>query len=190
MGRVGTSLALALVTLLVGVGSAVLCLRGWSGVNDVQFGPWRSSSLIGSAQAQPFLRAAVAMNGILALNRGETIYFTAITDDQNRPLTGACRYQLIGRDPDARWWSFTVYGSDMYLVPNPQHRYSATRDNVSRDADGRFDIELGGPPEPASWIAVPAGRFVLTLRAYNPGAALTANPAAAELPQILRGSCS
>jgi hypothetical protein len=188
-GRIVRALVLVLAALVVGAGSAMLRLRFCSAINDVQNGPWRSSTLIGSSQAAPFLRAAVAMNGILALNRGETLYFSATTDEQGQPLSGACRYHVSGRDPDARWWSLTAYGTDMYLVRNPQHRYSATRDNVRRDADGRFAIELGGPPEPAPWIALPSGRFVLTLRAYNPGPALTADPAAAELPRILRGAC-
>ncbi len=169
---------------------AVLRMAFMFDANDIAVGPWRASTRVGSAQADAFLRAAVALNGLLALNHEETIYFTATADDAGHALSGRCRYRVVGRDPDTRWWSLTVYGADRFLVPNPAHRYSATRNTVSRDSAGVYTIRLGGTAQPGDWIALPAGRFILTLRAYNPGPALAARPREAQLPAIVAERCA
>ena len=44
----------------------------------VRNGPWATSLAVGSAQSGPYLRAYVAVHGLLALNRGETIYYNAV----------------------------------------------------------------------------------------------------------------
>ncbi len=178
------------LAMLIGAGGAVFRLKLLDSIDDVRVGPWRSSSLIGSPQASPMLRALVAVNGILALNHAQAIYFTASADDDGQPLTGACQYRVVGHDLPARWWSVTAYGADRFLIPNAQHRYSATRDSVSRDADGAFAITIGTQPQPGDWIATQPGHFLLTLRAYAPEAILSGTPPSALLPRIERAHCA
>jgi len=188
-GTLRRGAALIVIAVLVGVALAVLRLALVSGIDDIRVGPWRTSSLIGSTQASPWLRALVAINGILALHREEAIYLTAAVDNDGQPLRGACRYRVEGHDLPARWWSLTAYGADRFLIANPQHRYSASQNSVTRDAQGAYTIQLAREPLPGDWIATGPGRFVLTLRAYNPLPAFAANPATAALPSIVREAC-
>jgi hypothetical protein len=159
----------------------------WGGVSD---GPWKTNLTTGSAQNNPYQRAAVAVHGLFALNRSEAIYYTATTDNDGRALDGSCRYEITGRDPDARWWSITAYGGDDYLIPNPAHRHSVSKTAIARDASGDFAAQVGGNADGDNWIPVAVGRFSLTLRLYNPGPSILADPSHAALPDLEKVSCS
>jgi len=182
--------AVVVLAALIGVGSAFLRLRLLADINDIQIGPWRTSSLIGSLQASPYLRAVVAVNGILALNRHEAIYLTATSDDAGEPLSGACRYRVTGNDLPARWWSLTAYGTDRFLIPNPDHRYSATRNTVAHDAQGNFTVFVTQQRRDGDWIASGPKRFVLVLRAYKPDPVLATHNSGESLPHIFIEGCS
>jgi hypothetical protein len=152
-------------------------------------GPWRTNLAIGSAGADARTRAAVALHGLFALNRSETIYYTAMTDDAGDRLNGGCTYRVAGRDPGTRWWSVTAYGADDYLIANAANRYSVSKNSVARDAGGSFDAEISAAPRAGNWIPVAKAPFSLTLRLYNPGPRAAADPAHAELPKIEKVSC-
>lgn len=74
------------VALILGAGSAILLIRSGGLGGDVAVGPWETDLTIGSTQADPYTRARVAVAGLLALNRNETIYFTAHRDDAGDKL--------------------------------------------------------------------------------------------------------
>jgi hypothetical protein len=116
-------------------------IRGTMG-GDVSAGPWRTSLDVGSSQGGPYLRAQIAVHGLLALSREETMYYTAADDSDGRPLDGHCVYRIEGRDPPTRWWSITAYGADDFLIPNPDDRYSVSMNSVARAADGTFAVTL------------------------------------------------
>lgn len=177
---IGTALGLLATWLSVG--------RGFGG--DVRNGPWRTSLHTGSAQGGPYLRAAVALHGLLALNRSETVYYTAGTDSAGAPLDGRCVYAIEGRDPPARWWSITAYGSDDYLIPNPAGLYSVSKNSIARRGDGSFVARVRRNANSAGEIASGDGAFSLTLRLYNPAPAAAADPAGAALPRIVKESCA
>src|SRR5271155_3459518 len=108
------TLALRILAVLI-VGTALGLATTWfvtsrGGMGDsVVDGPWKTSLVVGSSQSDPYTRARVALHGLLALNRSETIYYTATTDDQGHALDGQCVYEIRGRDPNTRWWSITAY---------------------------------------------------------------------------------
>jgi hypothetical protein len=182
-----------LAALVVGIviGLLVTWLTIVRGMPEgISNGPWRTSLLIGRSGGDPYVRALVAVHGLLALNRSETIYFTATTDGSGQPLDGACTYQIAGHDPDARWWSITAYGPDDFLIPNPVDRYSISKNSVVRLAGGGFAASVGSAAEVQNWVPTARGRFSLTLRLYNPGKTVAANPAGASLPEIVRGACT
>ena len=156
------------------------------GVSD---GPWKTSLYAGAREGGPYLRAQIAVHGLLALNRQETIYYTAATDSDGNALSGACVYRIAGRDPPARWWSITAYGADDFLIPNAAGRYSVSMNSVARRADGTFTITVSKGAAAANWIAVADGTFNLSLRLYNPAAAVAADPAHVALPAIARVHC-
>ncbi len=153
-------------------------------------GPWKTNLTTGSAQSDPYHRASVAIHGLFALNPRETIYYTAGTDNDGYALEGNCRYEISGRDPDARWWSITAYGPDDFLIPNPAHRYSVSKTTVARDATGNFAVQVGGDASGDNWIPVGAGRFSLSMRLYNPGPGVVLDPSRAVLPGLRKVSCS
>ena len=181
------SIALAIV---LGLGSAYVATFTMRGDAQIRNGAWRTNLLTGSTTADPYIRTYVALTGLLALNKSETIYFEANQDSAGQPLDGKCSYRIDGSDPDARWWSITVYGTDHYLLPNLSKRYSVTKTNVVRSADGSFSVRLSTTPEEGNWIATSENGFELTLRLYNPGNSVRERPDAATLPSITKEACS
>jgi hypothetical protein len=183
-------LAVLVVGTLLGLGLTwFTVVRGTMG-GGISDGPWKTSLHAGSSEGGPYLRASVALHGLLALNRNETIYYTAATDGDGAALDGACVYRIAGRDPPTRWWSITAYGADDFLIPNAAGRYSVSKNSVMRAADGSFIITASKDAAAVNGIAVAAGRFSLTLRLYNPERAVAANPAHVALPAIRKVRCA
>lgn len=182
-----------IVALALGAGTAILVVRAGGLGGEVAVGPWKSSLAIGSAEADPYTRARVAIGGLLALNRDETIYFTAARDDAGDTLDVSCTYKVTGSDPPARWWSITLYGADHYLVPNNQDRYSYGGESVTRGEDGMFVITVGPSETDGNWIPTGEGKtgntFTLTLRLYNPDENAARDPGGITLPQIAKEAC-
>ncbi len=153
-------------------------------------GPWRTSIDTGSASANPYERAAVALAGLYALTPAEAVYFTAFTDSAGETLRGECRYRLRGTPPPARWWSLTAYGADHYLVPNAAGIYARHAGNLPAEADGHFEIALAAKADAANGLPIPPeGPFSLTLRLYNPGPAVLTQLATVSLPSITAEGC-
>jgi hypothetical protein len=184
--RAGTALVAGVALGLFATWLTVFHHSMPGGIDD---GPWRTNLSIGSAASSPYTRASVALHGLLALNRSETIYYTAGADSAGNALDGDCRYEVAGRDPDTRWWSITAYAADDYLIPNAQNRYSVSKNSVVRAPDGSVSAAVGGTSPSQNWIPVGHGPFTLTLRLYNPSAGVAANPARAQLPAITKVAC-
>ena len=156
----------------------------------VENGPWRTDVASGNSRANPYTRAKVALHGFLALNAGETVYYTATHDGEGQRLDGRCVYEISGLDPDARWWSITAYGRDEFLIPNRANRYSVSKTTVAREPGGAFLVRVGGADETAAnWIPLAPGRFSLSLRLYNPGPLVVFDPAQVVLPTLKKVSC-
>jgi hypothetical protein len=172
----------------LGLGSAWAVLRRTDGFGSGA-GPWRVALLAGSADADAWTRARVAIGGLLALNREETMYYVATHDTAGAPLRSRCSYRVEGVPPAARWWSVTAYADDFFLFDAPKRRYSVNGLTAVLDARGRFAF-VSAPTEPRDtgttpWLPTPGDRgLVFTLRVYNPEAALQAAPASLEPPRI------
>jgi len=157
--------------------------------SDISDGVWRTSLDIGSSSGNMATRARVAVHGLLALNRSETMYYSAATDSSGAALDGRCTYRLRGSDPKTRWWSITAYGADDYMIPNEAHRYAVSKNSITRDPDGTFNVMVSKENGGENWIYVKPGPFSLTLRLYNPDAGVVADPAHAALPTVVREAC-
>jgi len=189
--RIGwmTLVGLVMLATALGLGSAWLVLKRSDGFG-ARVGPWRANLLAGSADADPYTRARVAVGGLLALNRAETMYYVAATDSDGQPLRSRCSYRVSGPPPKARWWSLTAYAEDYFLFPNEQRRYSVNGLSAPIDAKGAFTL-ISGPTDPGlaelPWLPTPGDRgLMFTLRVYNPDGALQAAPASLEAPRIER----
>jgi hypothetical protein len=183
-------LLIIVLATLAGFGGAEMRLHSRLGVSVIELGPWLTSRDIGSADASPVLRAVIAVQGLLALNRNEALYFEAHNDSSGQPLSGSCRYRVEGHDPPSRWWSITAYAQNRFLIPNPGHRYSVNGGTAIHDSQGNFVLRLSTEPQAGDWIALPAGQpFVLNLRAYVPTPEWVRDPGNTTLPAIIRESC-
>ena len=128
-------------------------------------------------------RAVGAMVGILGNSAEEYLGIGYQGDAEGQPFDGSHCYR-IKFTPDAMppvkaFWSITVYDAHMLLYANSLQRYvvnSAMVDQLVRDADGGFTLyvqhDSPGPDKEANWLPVPAGRFNLTFRAYQPEQAI------------------
>jgi hypothetical protein len=179
------------LAIALGLGSAYVAARyGAQGDSIVANGPWSTNLAAGGIGADMYTRTFVALTGLLALNKDETIYYGATKDSGGEALDGACTYRIEGRDPDARWWSITVYGSDHYLIDTPTKRYSVSKTSIVRAADGSFVVRASTTEEAGNWVATSPDGFQFTLRLYNPGATVKDNPAGVPLPSIVKEACS
>lgn len=174
-------------------------LRSQMEAMSVQNGNWQTTVNAGSADAGTMLRAAVALGGVLASTREDSVYYIVETVN-GEPLRLDCDYVLRGGDYDADWWSVTAYAWDNYLIPNDYKRYSYNNENLIRDADGRWEIQVSvnkqpgnwlptGPAASANWHKFSAKDFDLLLRLYAPGQEYLDKPASASLPQIHKVGC-
>jgi hypothetical protein len=89
-----------LLTLIGGIAlglaatwATVIRTNNSDGIGD---GSWRTSLFAGSSEGGPYLRAYVAVHGLLALNRTETIYYNAHDDSDSHALDGHCSYRVEG----------------------------------------------------------------------------------------------
>ena len=156
----------------------------------IQAGPWRTNVATGSSEANLYERAAVAVAGLYALSKEETLYYTAFTDSQGRALDGNCDYTLTGRPLPSRWWSLTLYGADHYLVANAAGIYSRHAGNLEFEPDGSYVVPVSAQVPARNGLAAPAqGAFSITARLYNPDPSVFKDLAAVALPSIARGSC-
>ena len=193
-GALSRWLAVPLAGLVIGAGATRVALPRLAGGSlPIVVGPWHTSTTVGSAAANPYVRAEIARTGLLALNRAETIYFEARTDDEGRPLRAACAYDITGGAIASRWWSITAYGDDFFLIPNAEKRFSATAATLHKTADGAFTIALGPARRGVDWLPTGdmGGGFNLLVRLYNPEPGIALEPGRAKLPGIKRvGACA
>lgn len=157
--------------------------------NAIDIDGWRSDWSIGSENADPYVRARVARNGLLALRKEEAVYFIRNEDDEGAPLTESCTYRVSGAQYPARWWSITLYDGDNRLPMNTDQRLSFDQSQAETlypdTAQGwAFQISTGAPENPsAPWVSSKAGgEFDLTLRLYQPDSSVLSDPAGSLVP--------
>ncbi|NWH09218.1 MAG: DUF1214 domain-containing protein [Alphaproteobacteria bacterium] len=175
--------------VILGLGSLYAGISS-SARGVVQNGVWLTDLNTGSTAAGPYTRANVAMYGLLALNRSEAIYYFADRDASGDALSGRCSYVIEGRDPDARWWSITVYGTDGFLMAASKGRFSASSALIARRNDGSFSIALNAQGTGENGLPTGGGEFTMVLRLYNPGPDIQKRPGETVLPQLRRVSCN
>ena len=176
-------------------GLAVGAASGWrsitGGMGGESYSGWYGSKVTGSKDAGPWLRARVAVSGLLALTRDQAIYFTRKTDDAGAPLRQQCRYQVSGGPLPGRWWSVTVYAADNYLPMNSNDALSFDATEVKLDANGQWIAVLSDArPQSGAWASARnAGNFDITLRIYQPTAQVQADYNAIAMPKVTRLDC-
>ena len=141
---------------------------------------WSTTLQCGKASTGILLRAACAKFLAAANLPQEAVYWTATVDSAGQTLTGGHDYLLHfpkgALPPNHAFWSLTMLDAQGYPVDNPINRYSVgDRSGLVQSADGSLDIYIqhAAPAgHEANWLPAPSGDFKLTLRAYQPGAAI------------------
>lgn len=181
-----TIAGLLVLSLVIGVGSACWFIFRPPVMPVVRNGPWITNLKVGSAAANMYVRAHIALTGLFALNKEETIYFRAYVDEDGNKLRADRDYMIVGSDIAARWWVIVLYGQDNHLIANDLDRYSFNGENLDRDADGSFRMLLSRMPKDGNWL--PSGErqqhLSLSLKVYNPAPEFYVDPSTIALPRI------
>lgn len=157
-----------LVAAAVGLGLTYFALTRGAAFGALTIGSWTAWPKTGTADADPYARAAIARTGRLPVALGDGVSFTAQSDDDDKPLDGRCDVVLFGVTPAARFWTLTLYNPEGELVANSVERFGFTSQEVVRRADGSFEIIVSPRANPGNWL--PTGgieRYSLVLRLYD-----------------------
>lgn len=187
--RILAWIAAIVAGVLLGLASAWAVLHFGASSFTERYGHWVHSRAAGSTAAGPYTRAIIARDGLLALSAREAVYFSLYEDEQGRPLSESCIYELNGRPLDARWWSVTLYADDNFLAQNTDNAHSMDASRAGNDAPWSVRISpVRG--DATRWISSREARrsFIVMLRVYNPQRDF--RPSEQTLPVLTTISCA
>ena len=180
------------VAAMFGLGLTQFALTRGTAFGAITIGAWTAWPKTGTADIDPYARAAIARSGELPIGSGDGVAFFASSDDAGRPLDGRCTVTIAGITPAARFWTITLYDLDGRLVPNAADRYGFTSQEIARRADGSFEILLAPRARPGNWL--PTGgidRYVIVLRLYDtPVGVATRTAKDAPMPAVTAAGCT
>jgi hypothetical protein len=187
----GAFLAL-LIAAATGLGTTWFALTRGAAFGAITIGGWTAWPKTGTVDIDPYALAALARRGDLPVGNGDGIAFYARADDAGQLLEGRCEVVLRGITPAARFWTLTLYDPEGRPVPNALNRFGFTSQEITRFADGSFQITLAPRARPGNWL--PTGgtdRYFLVLRLYDtPVGAAARVGREAPMPSINRRACT
>ena len=160
--------------------------------SNVKNGPWSTNYAYGSSGANPYVKAWVAENGLMAVSASLSLYLDAYTDDNEQPLVANCDYVIQGPAPQVGYWNITVYNENGLLIANDQNRFSFSSTDIKLEPDGTFKIYLSRTSKQGNWLPTGNAKTLnVYLRLHDSGPAyLNANALkAAQLPHIVKEGC-
>ncbi|PWK75754.1 DUF1214 domain-containing protein [Aminobacter sp. AP02] len=186
-------IALALAVAVGGGAASVgMVLNSQEGIGAVSVGPWTAFPDIGTPDADPYSKARVTRDGVLALGRAEGLSFVAERDSSGVTLRSECNYRVEGSLPVARFW--TLYATDRAstALKSGMRRDPAVHSlEVLRQPDNSVQISVGNRPQPGNWLAVTGvGAMNLVLTLYDTPIASSTGLSGIEMPRIVRVQCN
>ena len=186
----GSFFAFAVATL-IGLGATYLALTRGAAFGALTIGAWTAWPKTGTAEADPYARAAIARTGQLPIGLGDGVSFSAHADDNGKIFNGRCDVVMSGTTPTARFWTLTLYNVDGQLVANSVNRYGFTSQEIVRHADGGFEIVVAPRANSGNWL--PTGgieRYLLVLRLYDTAVGVSTRAGReAPMPAIKTRAC-
>lgn len=179
------------IALGLGIWSAREATARYPQIGALELGVWRAYPAVGTAQADPYLRAKVARESIFVLGSAEGLEFVAETDSDGAPLHSRCDYRVDGRVTNARLW--TLQTSDRPRALNDTETRLAVSNShiVGYTTDGEFTLHLTKQIVPGDWAPLrEEGAFHLVLTAYDSAIASSTGVATPELPRITAENCT
>jgi hypothetical protein len=180
--------------LAAAIGLAATWMTTTRGVafGSLSVGTWTAWPKNGSVDIDPYARATIARTGELPIGTGDGVAFYARTDDAGNNFDGRCTFTISGLTPAARYWTLTLYNLDGGLVPNAIDRHGFTSEEIVRQINGQFVINVGPRARPGNWL--PTGgieRYVLVWRLYDtPIGVATRTTKEGPMPAVTRTGCS
>jgi hypothetical protein len=187
------SLLTFIVAAAIGLGGTWAALTHGLGFGAIKIGAWSAWPRAGTADIDPYARAAIARSGALPIGLGDGVAFVAIGDDTGRPLDGRCEVRVRGTTPPARYFTLTLYDPEGRLVATSLKRAGFTSQELIRASDGAIEVVIAPRARAGNWL--PTGgveRYLLVLRLYDtPVGIATRTGREAPMPAIITtGGCS
>lgn len=187
---------LTLLSLAIAIGlggySVWYALNAQDGVGAIRIGQWTAFPEVGTLNADPYSKARVAREGVLALGQAEGLAFVAERDDAGELLKRECTYTIEGGYPTARFW--TLYAADRSLgvIDTGKPRQSALQSyEVLRRPDNSVVISVGSRPAPGNWLLTGgSGKMYFVLTFYDTPIASSTGLSDVTLPRILKAGCN
>jgi hypothetical protein len=187
---------LTLLSLAIAIGlggySVWYALNAQDGVGAIRIGQWTAFPEVGTLAADPYSKARVAREGVLALGRAEGLAFVAERDDAGEPLKRECTNTVEGGYPTARFW--TLYAADQSLgvIDTGKPRQAALQSyQVLRRPDNSVVISVGNRPAPGNWLLTGgSGKMYFVLTFYDTPIASSTGLSDVTLPRILKAGCN
>jgi len=137
--------------------------------------------------ASDIQRAYIGRIGLLALKESEVLYFVASSDEDGNPLSSEIDYKLSGENFDARYWSYTLYGEDHFLIENDNNAFTFNLENIEyKDSThNSYEIFISKNKQPTNWLpSNEEKKLSILLRLYNPAEHVYKNKETLQLPTI------
>ena len=146
-------------------------------------------------------RSYVSLLGLLPSASPEVIYLPASVDDNGDGLVGDCDYTLSGVVPNARYWSYAIYGNDNYYLQDPNNLISdptyedlfaqvTNGYELSTNVGEKYQIKIGNNLVNQDGTLSHFGNdFNLILRIYGPDLIYYDNPSLIPVANIEKGNC-
>ena len=187
---------LTLISLAIAIGlggySVWYALNAQDGVGAIRIGQWTAFPDVGTLAADPYSKARVSREGVLALGRAEGLAFVAERDESGEPLKRECAYTIDGSYPTARFW--TLYAADQSLgvIGTGKPRQAALQSyEVLRQPDNSVVISVGDRPASGNWLLTSgAGKMYFVLTFYDTPIASSTGLSDVSLPRILKAGCN
>jgi hypothetical protein len=183
---------IVLAVSIVGGGASVwYTLKANESVGAVTIGEWTAFPAIGTPDADPYSKARVAREGLLALGRAEGLSFSAQRDSAGGALLRQCIYRIEGPVPSARFWTLYAADSAGAVIRAGELRSAALHSNqLVRLADSSVSITAGARPAPGNWLALSgAGPMTLVLTFFDTPIAAATGASDIVLPSIVKAGC-
>jgi hypothetical protein len=167
--------------ILIGFGMAFVTAQIFARIKATKVNGWITIFGLGVPGSSMLFRAACAQTFPGPVNvPQEAMYWTTSGDGAGHTLDGQHNYIMhfpAGQlPPNNAFWSLTMGDAQNRFVANPIQRYSVSdRSGLAQNADGSVDIYMQNAApagHESNWLPAPAGKFILWLRVYMPGAAI------------------
>lgn len=187
---------LILITALIAIGggaaSLSYALKAQEGVGAIAVGSWVAFPDIGTPDADPYTKARVSREGVLALGRAEGLSFIAEKDASGNILRQECAYVIEGKVPTSRFW--TLYAADRSLTAITSEGAGASALHsygILRGDGDTFSVTAGRKPAAGNWLAVHGnGQMYFVLTLYDTPVASSTGLSGIQLPRIVRTACN